>query len=842
MTREEWLRIKDVAGSAWDQPEADRAGFVVAACRGDEPLRHEVEGLLRFTDAASGLYETPALAIPGAATAVDEAARARPAHFDARVGPYHIARLLGHGGMGSVYLANRADGEFEHRVAIKFVNGTPSEPMLHRFRDERRILATLQHPNIAALLDGGTTEDGLPYVTMEYVAGVPIDEFCDSHDLGVRDRVRLFRKVCEAVQYAHQRLVVHRDIKAGNILVTPDGTPKLLDFGIAKIVDPGLPPGAQTATVVRALTPESASPEQVRGDLITIAADVYALGVLLYRLLAGRGPYGAEPLSDTALVRAICEEMPERPSAVRQRAPGAGRPSDAIERDLDLIVLKALRKEPDRRYSSVEQFADDLERYLDSRPVFAVPDSRRYRASKFIRRHRVLVAAAGVTASAIIGGGAVAVHQARVAGEQRARAEQRLAEVRRLTNSFMFEFHDAIAGLPGSLAARQLVVKRAAEHLDGLARDLVGDVTLQRELATANMRLGEILGGGGVSNLGDVKGAHARYLAALAVRETLAAQPNAEPVDAVGLAQVHVQLSRFSGSLGDLERAEQHARAAVSTLETPLAQRSGNGQMGYLSTAYQQLGFVQARRGENADALASLEAARTRAQQLVNAHPNDAIHLARLSRIQTDYGDQLIQAQRPKDAIAILADARGRLQRLLVVDPLNKPHRQNLILVLNTEGSGLEMLRDYRGAVDAFTTALDMSERLVEAEPTDLGARVALLLSRYRLAMGLVHAGKRTAGAARLRETIADGEKILQTAPAHGFTRHQIASARLELGETLLADDRRSREGCRELAAGLRMWREFKGKGHLPPESSRHMPRFERLSEQCESKGTPVAR
>ena len=575
--------------------------------------------------------------------------------------------------------------------------------------------------------------------------------------------------------------MIHRDIKAANLLVTPDGTPKLLDFGIAKIVDPSLA-GSHAATMMRAMTPDSASPEQVRGESITIAADVYALGVLLYRLLTHQSPYGSAPRSEAALVRAICEQVPERPSAAQRRA-GATARTEIVDGDLDQIVLKALRKEPERRYGSVEQFADDLERYLNGRPVLAAPDSQRYRAHKFFQRHRVSVVAGVLAGIAIVAGAAVAVYQGTVAASERARAEQRLAEVRRLANSFMFEFHDAIADLPGALAARQLVVKRAAEHLDGLARDAEHDVALQRELATANMRLGEILGGGGVSNLGDLKGAEARYATALAIRTNLAARPDREFADIEGLAQLHVQLSRFAGVTGDYERAEQHARAAVAALQAPMSEAESARSAGHLATVYQQLGFVEARRGKTADALTSFEAARARAQTSVDSHPGDPLHAARLARIHTDYAEQLVQSGRADEAIEMLADAERRLEQLLASDAHNTRHQLNLLYIFNTMGAAHTLQGNHDSAVAALTRALALAEELVAAQPSDLGSWVGVLQTRYGLGTGLIRAGDTAAGAARLRDAIAAGERMLKIAPAHDFARHQVASARLELGE-----------------------------------------------------------
>jgi WD40 repeat protein/tRNA A-37 threonylcarbamoyl transferase component Bud32 len=360
--------------------------------------------------------------------------------------------------MGEVYLAKRADDEYQKRVAIKLIKrGMDTRAILHRFRQERQILAALDHPNIAKLLDGGTTEDGLSYFVMEYVQAVPIDVYCDAHRLSTVARLELFRTVCSAVHYAHQNLIVHRDLKPANVLITADGVPKLLDFGIAKILnpDPGSPAMEETATVVRLMTPDYASPEQACGQKITTASDVYSLGVLLYELLTGHLPYGMATHGPHQIDRVMCEQEPEKPSAAISRieeAWGANGPQTALTPelvsrtreglpqklrrrltgDLDNIILMALRKEPSRRYASVEQFAEDIGRFLADRPVIARKDTVTYRGVKFVRRNKLGVIAAGLIAVSLLAGIVTATWQARRANQQWIRAEQQESDNRRL--------------------------------------------------------------------------------------------------------------------------------------------------------------------------------------------------------------------------------------------------------------------------------------------------------------------------------------------------------------------------------------------------------------------------
>ncbi|HKD06723.1 MAG TPA: serine/threonine-protein kinase [Bryobacteraceae bacterium] len=395
MLADRWPQIDEIIEQAMDQPAADRAAFLDAACGSDTRLRREIDSLLAFHQEGSLTSES---GFPDAMNVLEKQyAGLIRGH---QIGAYRVLREIGRGGMGNVYLASRADDAFEKRVAIKVIRrGMDVDDLVQRFRDERRILALLDHPNIARLLDGGTTDDGLPYFVMEYIEGEPIDKYCESQKLSTTERLRLFQNVCAAVSYAHRNLIVHRDIKAANVLVTKEGAPRLLDFGIAKLLAPGAPVEI-TQISFRPLTPEYASPEQLQGGPITTASDIYSLGVLLYRLLTGRRPYRSATSSVAEMERAICEEEPVRPD---------------LSRDLSAVVLTALRKDPQRRYTSVERFSDDVRRYLANLPVMARPDTRRYRASKFIQRHKAAVAMAAITFLSLSGGIAASLWQAHIA-------------------------------------------------------------------------------------------------------------------------------------------------------------------------------------------------------------------------------------------------------------------------------------------------------------------------------------------------------------------------------------------------------------------------------------------
>jgi serine/threonine protein kinase/tetratricopeptide (TPR) repeat protein len=409
---EKWDQVKELFALALERDPEERSDFLRQACGADDSLRAEIESLLSsFDDAPTFLEDCPAADLSSAQSS---------AIAGRRIGAYRIIRECGHGGMGIVYLAERADGQYRKRVAIKMLKpGINKDEVLQRFRNERQALAALDHPSIVRLLDGGSTEEGLPFLIMDYVEGVRIDDYCDTHKLSIAERLQLFRTVCLAVQYAHETLVIHRDLKPGNILITKEGVARLLDFGIAKVLNPQWSPDATlTRTDWRPMTPEYASPEQVRGEPVTNATDIYSLGVLLYELLTGHRPYRVRPDSPLEIERSVCEEEPEKPSAavsrIDERASSddstrpvitpqmigearAIRPEELPRRlrgDLDTIVMKAIRKEPEHRYASAEAFAKDIERQLSGMPIEARRPTLLYRGGKFIRRHTESLATA----------------------------------------------------------------------------------------------------------------------------------------------------------------------------------------------------------------------------------------------------------------------------------------------------------------------------------------------------------------------------------------------------------------------------------------------------------------
>ena len=392
-------RIQQLFSDALKLQTRNRAKFLSEACAGDNELRREVESLLESDEPQSSFLQTPAYEISASKIAAQVLESEEASAVGKLVGAYRIAHEIGRGGMGAIYLAERTDGQFEKQVAIKLLRrGLENEDVIRRFQNERQILADLEHANIARLIDGGTTENGLPYFVMEYVQGLPLNRFCDERNLSIEERLKLFRQICSAVEFAHSHSIIHRDIKPSNILVQADGVPKLLDFGIAKMSRQNAAT-ASTATALRVMTPEYASPEQMRGERVTKATDIYSLGVLLYELVTGNRPYDFDSKSPYEIVRAVCEDEPIPPSSLKsshgitasEKAKNQSSNRKLQKRDLDKIILKALRKEPERRYLSVQEFSEDIARLIEGLPVSAGQDTIFYHGTRFFRRHQTAV-------------------------------------------------------------------------------------------------------------------------------------------------------------------------------------------------------------------------------------------------------------------------------------------------------------------------------------------------------------------------------------------------------------------------------------------------------------------
>ena len=693
--------MKTVLSEALDLETGRRRQFLDSACEHDADLRAEVDLLLAHqVDSENDAIEECAA----------DAARFRLAQdvtrIGSRIGAYKIVREIGHGGMGTVYLGERDDKQYRQQVAIKLINpGLGGETIRRRFHNELQILADLNHPNIARLFDGGQTADGVPYLVMEYVEGSPINHYCNDRNLSTEQRLKLFCTVCDAVQYAHQHLVIHRDIKPGNILVTSEGLPKLVDFGIAKLLDNGKSIPDATTTVMPFMTPQYASPEQVYGLSATTATDIYSLGVVLYELLTGRSPYRLKSRVPHELAQAILDQEPQR-----QRLKG----------DLDNIVLMAMRKEPQRRYASAQQFAEDIHRHLDGLPVRARQDTFSYRAGKFIRRRKLAVAAAALILLTLLVGIITTAWQARVARAERARAERRFNEVRQLANSIVFEVHDAIVNLPGSTQARALIVERGLNYLDSLAQDAAGDRGLQRELAAAYEKLGAVQYTPSVAHLGDLEGALQSHRKAAALREALvAADPNNRDYRRE-LLDSYWFIATLLGKQGDSQRELQMLRQQLpARQELAAAEKTDFVDRYNLAGTYAYIGSLSMKMGDVQGALENQREALKIRETLVALDPNTARSRRALTISYEYLGLATDLAGDTKGALELQQRGLEMRESLVAADPLNTDLRLMLIESHRYVGDLFFKLGDLQQASAHYQKQLSMNEEMVAADPAN---------------------------------------------------------------------------------------------------------------------------
>ncbi|MEN3335007.1 MAG: eukaryotic-like serine/threonine-protein kinase [Blastocatellia bacterium] len=803
-------QVNKIVEAALSVAPGARAAYLDDACI-DESLRRDVETTIAMRD-LSGPFkgttnaEGPTAILQDADTMALSEDEQQKLLDDTTIGPYRVLRKLGQGGMGAVYLAQRDDAEFKQQVAIKLVKrGMDTEFVLRRFRNERQILAALNHPNIARLLDGGTTGDGRPYFVMEYIEGKPISQYADEHRLSTVERLQLSHVVCAAIHYAHQNLVIHRDIKPSNILVTPDGTPKLLDFGIAKLLNPDLAAHTleATAVAIRLMTPEYASPEQVKGEVITTASDVYSLGVLLYELLTGHRPYRIGSRAPHEVARVVCEEEPHKPSTAVRRVEtyptGGGTATvtvtpDIVSRtrdsspeklrrrlagDLDNIVLMAMRKEPARRYASVDQLANDIRRHLEGRPVIARHDTIAYRATKFIKRHKAGMLAAMLILVSLIAGAVTTL-------QQRARAERRFNDVRQLANSFLFEFHDAIKDLPGSTSARELVVKRALEYLDSLAREMSGDVQLQRELAMAYQKVGDVQGNPFYPNLGDTAGALASYQKALAICDELIKKQPANLEDRRALAISHLRIGDVGWGTGDTKLAVEAYQQGIRLAEALLE----GGQLDLptsreLWRGYRNLAYALAQAGDFSAGLESLRKGQALGEKLVAAYPNDA-------QVRHDMSATLTIVGRAQGEMGDLAGALETFQKALAIDeqlaaaePNNAVYKKSVALNCMDIGDAHSHADNPRGAAESYRKAYVIVEQVAAADPADVQAQRNVAAAQINLGRALLKLNQFAEALQVEQRAAAIYERIATGEPANEFARVEVAYANIQVSLAL---------------------------------------------------------
>ncbi len=712
----DWARVTRLFEEAASLPAQERESWLRGACE-DETARREVLALLRTYDEDPAFLEAPADTAP----AVEQVERQLHGAVEGRlVGPYRIVGEIGRGGMGVVYEAQREGEDFGQRVAIKVLPAAWAAPALaDRFRFERRVLAGLDHPGIARFIDGGTTGEGVPYFVLEFVDGQPIDAWCTRLALDVRARVDLLLAVCEAVAHAHQQLVVHRDLKPANILITAEGRPKLLDFGIATLVssDEGTS-GGLTRTGHVSFTPEYASPEQVRGERVTTATDVYSLGVLLYVLLSGRPPYVLANKPPVEAMRTICDVDPPPPSRV---APAEV--ARVLRGELDSVVLKALRKDPLDRYPTVLALAGDLTAWRQRRPVSAVPPTLAYHARKLVGRHRTAVLAAGAVLLALLAGGVATAWQARVAALERDRAQSRFREVRQFSRSLLFEVHESLRGLPGATEPRRLLLDRAVGFLDGLAEDAGADDGLRLELAEGYRRLGQVQGSAVSDNLGDVRAAVASFEKAARFAET-ALEHGGDDTQAIEIATgAYDDLAGVLADQGDAAAAAAADARHRTLIERLVARNTDNpGVRAGIAASLVNLGQFRSRLADHTAALADYERALSLFEALpADVHDRDgvltdhAFALKRLGALALASGDLDGGERRYREALALD-------ERLVARHPADTRHRYNLTFSLSDLAFAAGRRGNTAEAVGLWRRALEIRQAALDADPKNTRA------------------------------------------------------------------------------------------------------------------------
>lgn len=904
-------KIKELFHEALDLGLSERTNFLDVNCS-DEATRNEVENLLKFHDEAGDFIAAPAVFESGVVEPflADE----KENRIGEKIGHYEIIREIGRGGMGAVYLAKRDDDEFRQEVALKIVKrGMDTDFILKRFRNERQILAGLNHANIARLLEGGTTSDGLPYFVMEYVDGQDLISYCFGKKLSLEERLNLFREICSAVSYAHQNLIVHRDLKPSNILVTPEGVPKLLDFGIAKLLNINSNDNNhyKTTGVMNLLTPEYASPEQIRGEQITTASDVYSLGVILFELLTGQSPYRTKNKGFNNIIRAVCETAPKVPSNVIRdgetlkldknttksiswfNTTSANEivPASSLKGDIDNIVIKALQKEPSRRYASVQEFSEDIRRHLVGLPVTAQADTFGYRAAKFIKRHRMAFFAGLFMFLSLMIGTSVAIWQAVEARRERAKAEQRFNEVRKLANSFLFEFHDAIENLPGSTPARKMVIEKALPFLDNLSKENANDDSLQSEIAESYLKLGMIQGHPSFPNIGDVKGgveslgkaikigedlvkrnptnaeyrlnltkyydglgdmyfeatydlpnALKTYQAGLQLREELKTENPEDPNVLHGLTISYERLGNIRFKTGDLNGATKDYQASLALSERLLTSYPDNInlQRGVVIN-YMEIGRVLYADGKYREALEQFAQSRDLLNKLIAANPNNADLPRTLGICDDDTAKSYIKLGEIEEATKLSNNTLAAREKMFAADPTNIQIYGDLTGSLDTAGELKVKAGDAAGALKLLNRSLEMREAAFKQDPTMILAKHYIGVSHSKIADAFYAQNNLSTALSHQQQALKIYRELIQDDSTNLEIRRQLAELLQRMGETLtkIAVNERQPEKWSEARGmfdeSLAIYNEMKANNQFFGSDSEKIPEINAFIEKYQS-------
>ena len=753
-----------------DLPTEKRADFL--AREPDAEILSEVEKLLAAHENADGFIDKPILVQQGA---VEDSEK--DSFIGRQIENYLISEKIGVGGMGAVYLAERLNSDFKQKVALKIIRrGMDSDAILKRFATERRILSTLKHPNIAPLLDGGISSEGLPFFVMEFVEGLPLNQFCAEKNLDLEARLKIFRQICSAVDYAHKNLIVHRDLKPSNVIVTEDGTPKLLDFGIAKVLENEDSETTVTMTREKIFTPEYASPEQITGKNVTTATDVYSLGVILYEILSGHRPFETRGKSFDEIVKSICETEPPKPSDAvtnfkdARTADKSENPQSAIRNmqslrgDLDNIVLKALRKEPSERYGSVQQFSEDISRFLGGLPILARPQTVKYRFGKYVKRHRAGVFAAALVLLSLVGGISVATWQAIVARRERARAEQRFNEVRKIAKTVLFEYYEKIKEMPGATEVSEKMVTDSLEYLDNLANGSDYSIDLQREIAVAYRKVGDIQAGGkSVNNLGQSQAALKSYQKALAIQEKIVAENSSTTQDHQLLGNLMINVAATQESTGDLTGSESYSRNAVELF-----------------------------------------------RRLAGEMPAETKPRSDLARAMWTFANCIRATGDLDKALQTFRQSAEIFEQLTAENPEDRRSSRNAALTYKNMGAVYELQGNFAAALELYRKALPIDAKNAEDEPNNVTAQMDLSFTYGSIATASVNSKDNETALENSLKKLVIQEKVVASDAKNAFARSSLGSSYQKMGfiwkrlgklETAAAQYKKSIEIFKQLRA-----------------------------------------
>ncbi len=728
MEKSVWAQLKPILEKALTLDPENKEAYLKEACSGDPKLH--AEAIRMLANESELTFEwPPAFWFAGKASTCQEGQL---------LGRYKLIKEIGRGGMGTVFLAERVDGEYDQKVAIKILqDGRTSAALVQKLRNERQILASLKHPNIVNILDGGSTDQGIPFIVMEYVDGKSITDYIEEQQLGLNQKLHLFQKLCDVISFAHQKLIIHRDIKPSNILITRSGEIKLLDFGIAKILNTQDQTFQETQQLF--ITPEYASPEHIKGQPLGMSSEVYSLGILFYQILTGINPFTTTSGSLSSWLEVICEYNPPPPSKQIQKI------NPKLDSDLDHICLKALRKDPKERYHSVDHFSQDIARYLSHLPVIATRGQWPYRAKKFALRNRTFILSGLAILLTILAGLFSSLYQAGM-------AKAMFNDLRSLTGSMLFEFYDGVASLEGTTAVKELVISRAITYLEKLESRNSGNPELMNEVSDGYQRLGNIQGNSYVANMGKTGDAYISYSKAVRISESLVIKNSTNQKYAFSLSQAYLGLGDIMYTLGRLdttlvlyqksnhllsELSDKHPDSlkyrlalsesfnrigdvsgmygysnlgntsmaissyhkSIEILEKGLAREPGNAAFrNALAVSLSMLASLYTVTGKHLEAIDAGYQSVFSFEALLEKDPNNYVKLANILQTKNAMREPLTETMRMDEALRLLKEVELRLLESLRLDPQNKHTQENLAINYNAIGRILTEMGEFEKA------------------------------------------------------------------------------------------------------------------------------------------------